>query len=57
MQWWCEGMDACYLSLSKGKVKNLKEKTQETIAREALIGYVDAHMEEEHEHHHQEEEE
>ncbi|MDB7987898.1 histidine--tRNA ligase [Faecalicoccus pleomorphus] len=38
-------------------IKNLKEKTQETIAREALIGYVDAHMEEEHEHHHQEEEE
>lgn len=24
-------------------IKNLKEKTQETIAREALIGYVDAH--------------
>lgn len=38
-------------------IKNLKEKTQETIAREALISYVDAHMEEEHEHHHQEEEE
>ena len=38
-------------------IKNLKEKTQETIAREALIGYVDAHVEEEHEHHHQEEEE
>lgn len=38
-------------------IKNLKEKTQETIARETLIGYVDAHMEEEHEHHHQEEEE
>ncbi|MBE6120475.1 MAG: histidine--tRNA ligase [Erysipelotrichaceae bacterium] len=38
-------------------IKNLKEKTQETIAHEALIGYVDAHMEEEHEHHHQEEEE
>ena len=38
-------------------IKNLKEKTQETIAREALIGYVDAHMEEEHEHHHPEEEE
>lgn len=38
-------------------IKNLKEKTQETIAREALIGYADAHMEEEHEHHHQEEEE
>lgn len=38
-------------------IKNLKEKTQETIAREALIGYVDTHMEEEHEHHHQEEEE
>ncbi|SUO03670.1 histidyl-tRNA synthetase [Faecalicoccus pleomorphus] len=38
-------------------IKNLKEKTQETIAREALIGYVDAHMEEEHELHHQEEEE
>lgn len=38
-------------------IKNLKEKKQETIAREALIGYVDAHMEEEHEHHHQEEEE
>ena len=38
-------------------IKNLKEKTQETIAREALIGYVDAHMEEEHEHHHHDEEE
>ena len=38
-------------------IKNLKEKTQETIAREALIGYVDAHMEEEHEHHHHQEEE
>lgn len=38
-------------------IKNLKEKTQETIARETLIGYVDAYLEEEHEHHHQEEEE